>query len=257
MVATNKKYSAPALEKGLDILELLSKDLTPISVSGIAEKLSRSNAEIYRMILVLEQRGYIEKDRDIEGYRITRKILQLATEQEPIKDILEFASPIMRQLADKTSLACHLSIQSHEQIVVLNRAEPAANMSYSARVGFRCPLICSAEGQLFFAYQSDSLKEEMLAQLSNVHEKDEVSKFLREAKKAGKQGYVKMQSSIMNSVTDISFPILDGNFIVASLTIPFVQRFPESISLDGVTEELRKAADEISKAISFGFVRHL
>ncbi|QDP01679.1 IclR family transcriptional regulator [Thalassotalea sp. PS06] len=255
MVATNKKYSAPALEKGLDILELLSKDLTPITVSGIAEKLSRSNAEIYRMILVLEQRGYIEKDGESEGYRITRKILQLATEQEPIKDILEFASPIIRQLADKTSMSCHISVQSHEQIVVLNRAEPAANMSYSVRVGFRCPLICSAEGQLFFAYQSDSQKEEMLAQLSNLHEKEDVSKFLRECKKASKQGYVKVQSSFMKGVTDISFPILDGNFIVASITIPFVQRLPESLSIDRVTEELRKAADDISKAISFGFVR--
>ena len=107
---TTKKYSAPALEKGLDILELLSKDLTPLSTSTIAEKLNRSNAEIYRMILVLEQRAYIEKDDESDGYKVTRKLLQLGTEQEPIKDILEYSQPIMRNLAEKTGMSCGCSV---------------------------------------------------------------------------------------------------------------------------------------------------
>ena len=62
-----QKYSAPALEKGLDILELLSLcSGGGLSQSEIAEGLGRSKNEIFRMMVVLEERGYIKRsDGDV------------------------------------------------------------------------------------------------------------------------------------------------------------------------------------------------
>ena len=115
---SSKKYSAPALEKGLDILELLSKDATPLSTSTIAEKLGRSNAEIYRMILVLEQRGYIEKSEDIDGYQVTRRLLQLGTEHEPIKDqyVLSYRGGITR------ANRCYFTCGNTKQLVLFGKS---------------------------------------------------------------------------------------------------------------------------------------
>jgi len=56
-----QKYTAPALEKGLDILERLSLSETGLSLSEIARDLGRSVSEIFRMLVVLEQRGYISQ----------------------------------------------------------------------------------------------------------------------------------------------------------------------------------------------------
>jgi hypothetical protein len=52
-----QKYTAPALEKGLDILERLSLSETGLSLSEIARDLGRSVSEIFRMLVVLEQRA--------------------------------------------------------------------------------------------------------------------------------------------------------------------------------------------------------
>ncbi|MFS1422825.1 IclR family transcriptional regulator [Shewanella sp. 10N.286.48.B5] len=252
-----KKYSAPALEKGLDILELLSKDLTPLSVTTIAEKLSRSNAEIYRMILVLEQRNYIEKDIESEGYKVTRKLLQLGTEQEPIKDILEFSQPIMRQLAEKTAMSCHIAVQSQEQIVVISRVETPSNLSYSVRVGYRRPIVYAASGRILFTYQNASKKEQMLTMLRQHHEEKDINSFLTECKKVAKQGCLSAPSAFVTGVTDLSCPILDGENAVASLSVPFINRIPEEVGIDDVLKELKKAAAEISEAVTYGFVRKL
>jgi DNA-binding IclR family transcriptional regulator len=46
-------YSAPALEKALDILELLAESDQPLSQSGIAESLDRSVGEIFRVLQTL------------------------------------------------------------------------------------------------------------------------------------------------------------------------------------------------------------
>src|SRR3546814_3794137 len=54
-------YAAPALEKGLDILELLSSVSRPMGLSDISQAVGRSKNEIFRMLHVLEKRHYIER----------------------------------------------------------------------------------------------------------------------------------------------------------------------------------------------------
>jgi hypothetical protein len=63
------RYRAPALEKGLDILELLASESRPLSSSEIVQQLGRSTGELFRMIQVLEYRGFIEQALGSEGYR--------------------------------------------------------------------------------------------------------------------------------------------------------------------------------------------
>ena len=50
MKKNKKNYSAPALEKGLDIIELLSDTKSGLSQAEIAKKLNRTVNEIYRML---------------------------------------------------------------------------------------------------------------------------------------------------------------------------------------------------------------
>ncbi|RYD46772.1 MAG: IclR family transcriptional regulator, partial [Sphingomonadales bacterium] len=59
--AKNTAYAAPALEKGLDILELLSSVSQPMGLSDISQAVGRSKSEIFRMLHVLERRHYIER----------------------------------------------------------------------------------------------------------------------------------------------------------------------------------------------------
>src|SRR5690625_6410198 len=54
-----RKYRAPALEKGLDVLELLASHGGPLTTSQMATLLGRSVSELFRMVLALEYRGYI------------------------------------------------------------------------------------------------------------------------------------------------------------------------------------------------------
>ena len=69
-------YSAPALEKGLDILELLAHQSEGLTKSQLARLLQRSVSEIFRMLLCLEGRGYIAQVSE-ERYSLTLKLFQL------------------------------------------------------------------------------------------------------------------------------------------------------------------------------------
>ena len=57
----SRSYSAPALEKGLDILEMLCRSEQPLSQKDIAKRLGRSVGEIYRMMSCLVNRNYVSR----------------------------------------------------------------------------------------------------------------------------------------------------------------------------------------------------
>ena len=52
------KYRAPALDKGLDILEFLAASPTGLSQAEISKGLGRATNEIYRMLNTLVRRPY-------------------------------------------------------------------------------------------------------------------------------------------------------------------------------------------------------
>ena len=71
LVDTDRKtYAAPALEKGLDILEMLCRSDHPLSQKEIAAQLDRSVGEIYRMLTCLVSRNYVSQV-DEANYTIT------------------------------------------------------------------------------------------------------------------------------------------------------------------------------------------
>jgi DNA-binding IclR family transcriptional regulator len=48
------RYAAPALEKGLDVLELLASVSEALTHSEIARRLGRTINEVFRMLVCLE-----------------------------------------------------------------------------------------------------------------------------------------------------------------------------------------------------------
>src|SRR5215217_6839370 len=63
-------YSAPALEKGLKIIEVLAEAQEPLSTRAIAERLDRSKGEIFRMVFVLVERRYRRTDTEQPAVRV-------------------------------------------------------------------------------------------------------------------------------------------------------------------------------------------
>jgi DNA-binding MarR family transcriptional regulator len=55
----SSRYRTPALKKGLDILELFASEPSGLTKSDVARKFGRTISEIFRMLLCLEERGYI------------------------------------------------------------------------------------------------------------------------------------------------------------------------------------------------------
>src|SRR5258705_13649395 len=90
-------YPTPALEKGLDILELFASTPEGLTVSEAARRLNRTVSEILRMILCLEQRGYLAQSPHKERHHLTLRLFRLPQEHPPTKRLLTEAPPITQR----------------------------------------------------------------------------------------------------------------------------------------------------------------
>jgi len=246
---TERRYKAPALEKGLDILELLAKEGEPLTTSQIANRLGRSVSELFRMVLTLEDRGYILQERGREGYGLSNKLFSLGLAQTNIRNLIELALQEMKTLTEQIGQSCHLTVTSNEQIVVVARVESPRDLGFSVRIGYRRPIVESTSGAVLCAYLDDKLKKTTLQQLASGTHEGVMEAFMDRVKQATDKGYVQCASDFVEGVTDISAPIRGGTGVVAALTVPHVRCRPEKISVVDSIDYLREATGKISELL--------
>ncbi len=168
---TKSKYHVPSLEKGLDILETLARSQTPLSLTELARKLGRSSSELFRMLAVLEARGYINKGQTTGNYALSLKLYELAHLHPPVMNLLEAASQPMENVTTVLRESCHLSVLRRGKLVVLKEVLSPARVRISVPVGGRFSAVGTVSGRLLLAYLPDELE----AFLSNCTEYAEMS----------------------------------------------------------------------------------
>ena len=159
-------YSAPALEKGLDILELLAGSSPGLTQNQIAARLGRSPSELFRMVEVLARRGYLGRSPSDGTYSLTLKLFELAHRQPPVKRLLAVALPLMHELARTTRQSNHLVVLHEQRILVLAQVDSPEAMGFSVRLGahfeFRADRVSA---RVLTAFQSDERRVEMIEQM--------------------------------------------------------------------------------------------
>jgi len=242
------KYRAPALEKGLDVLELLAAARTPLTLSQISTRLDRSVSELFRMVQVLETRGYVAASTRSEGFELTNKLFSLGLSRGPNQNLLLNALPVMERLSDETRQACHLAIASDDRMVVVARVEAPGDLGFSVRVGYQRHLCRATSGLVIYAFQKPEVRRKWAEFLRPGVSAEEWTAFETRAADALAKGYVAVKSGYAEGITDISCPIRNDIAVVAALTMPFIQS-SESADMEETLEHLKGAAEALSRAL--------
>jgi hypothetical protein len=93
-------YRAPALDKGLDIIELLARTGRPMTPARISARLNKSPNELFRMVRVLERRKYIEIPTGQTGYVLTDKLSCLGMARGDSRMLPDYNLSAMRRIRE-------------------------------------------------------------------------------------------------------------------------------------------------------------
>lgn len=246
------KYRAPALEKGLDILQLLNHEPKPLTLTAICERLDRSQGEIFRMVQVLQTRGFVDQDPESDGYHLTDLLFSMAMRQPITQSLVEVAIPIMRTLASEIGQSCHLALHARGDIVVIARMESQEQVGFSVRVGYRRSITNAVSGLTLFAFQPEDVRARWLEMLNPKPSAAELKSFLAAVAVARKSGWARAPSSVVNGVTDISAPVIRGDRAAAALTVPYLKMINSKSTIPEVIEKVQVAANSISARLTEG-----
>lgn len=216
-MAANLDYTAPALDKGLDILELLASRSSPLSQSEIAESTGRSIGQIFRVLATLERRGYIHREKQSGLYVLAMKLFELAHKHPPLRALVSIAVPIMQRLAEQTLQSCNLAALDGSEVRVLAQVESPADFGFRVRVGAGFDAQKTLTGRVLSGHGIDP------------------------------DGFVVRADTLHPAITDIVAPVLNvEGEVVAALTVPYVASTFSDVDVDQVQQLATTAAKEIS-----------
>ncbi|MEO8907332.1 MAG: IclR family transcriptional regulator [Microbacteriaceae bacterium] len=242
-------YTVPALEKGLDVLELLANTATPIAQSAIAAHLGRSTGEIFRVLQTLENRSYISRDADSGLYLLTTRLLDLAGRQPALRGLILRAAGPMSELASRTEQSCNLAVLDGAQVRVVAQQESPADFGFRVRVGAAFPLGTTATGAVLLAFAATDQREALRAELARQGEK--LRALDDRLERIRSQGFAREEDARQAGIIDLSYPVFgaDGT-AVAALTVPYVATSYSTRDADAVAEKIESAAASISRPLA-------
>lgn len=229
---TGEKYRAPALEKGLDIIELLADHGEGMTQGEVAKALSRSQSEIYRMLSTLVRRGYVSRTLAGDRYTLSLKMFTISQRHSPIGRVLEAALPMMRAITRKAWQSCHLGMESNGDIVIVASAESPGNWGLALKSGTVVGLWNTGTGRVLAAFRPTEEVDDLIAIHRRAIGEPELDRaeFDSHLDRIRRVGYEKMPSATTIGVTNISFPIFGpSGEIAAALSCPYLERVDDHV----------------------------
>lgn len=245
-------YTAPALEKGLDIIETLARRDGAMSLRQIAEELGRSKSEIFRMVAVLLERGYIVRDPESEDLVLTNRLFDLGMRTPRMRDLVTEAVPVMRRLAEEVGHTPHLVVVHRGETVVSAFVPGGIDMNFSLKLGYHRPAIDATSGQVIIAFQPPELGERMIAESRRLMQTaPDDAALRRDLARIRETGHEMRDSRDFAGITDICAPILDTQGeAIASIIITYVNRLGRPARHAEVLEALRRDCALIGTAMA-------
>ena len=240
------RYRAPALDKGLDILELLSSEPLGLTRGEIVKAMGRSQSEIYRMLERLVARDYVNRSPEGDRYALTLKMFVLGSRHPPVSRLVSRALPLMDQFSKASKQSCHLGVYDRGEVTIVAQVNSPDNWAFTIRTGARIHLLETASGRVILAFQNAEKRTRMLAAHDNSGAGTVVATDLEQSSSGIRaQGYWRGDSQQTFGVVDISAPVLDPDGqAIAALTCPFIRRVDGhgGADIDNVAKSLLSTA---------------
>ena len=251
ILSSADKYKAPALEKGLDIIELLADYDKGLSQGEIANALNRTSNEIYRMLTTLIRRGYISKAIEVDRYTLSLKLFSLSHRYPPISRLINFATPLMKKVTREVWQSCHIVMENNGDIVVVASVDSPGYWDLGMRVGSVIGLGNTSSGRVLAAFSSSMDRKTLISNHKPVigEPKIDLNTFYQELELIEAKGFDERQSNTVMGVTNMSFPIFDNHSkVVAAVTCPYIKRI-DTLDVPSI-EECKEALGELAKKLT-------
>jgi IclR family pca regulon transcriptional regulator len=139
-----------SLERGLAVLGAFTARDMSLTISQVAERTGLSRATARRLLLTLEQLGYVETNR--REFSLTPAVLELAKPFAGPVDPWGFAKPYLQSLTDRLEESASIAVLDGTDILYVARTPTRRLMTLAVTVGSRLPAHATSKGRVLLAF---------------------------------------------------------------------------------------------------------
>ena len=150
-----RTYSAPAVDRTLDILEFMAVHPRPYGATELSRCLNIPINSVFRILKRLTDREYTVQDPFSDGYQLSTKVFSLGMSLYTRFELRQRARPHIEWLCRETEETCQLQIPHGDMVLVLDTVSP--EVSYYLRIvpGSLVYYHPNAYGKVMLAFQSE------------------------------------------------------------------------------------------------------
>lgn len=150
---SDPKYSAPAVKKALDIIELMASQNKGFTVTELANILDISTNSVFRILKEFENKQYIIKDLSDSSYQLTAKLYYLGNSIKSQISLIQEAQKTMHILQQQTKETILLAtLDENFRTLILEQYESTHHIKFLSTVGHAYDSYTSAMGKCLLAF---------------------------------------------------------------------------------------------------------
>jgi len=242
--------SMKSLRSGLRVLLEFEHDQRDFGVTDLAQRCGLSKSQVSKILSALVDSGLVVQDPVTRTYSIGKRCFVLGSRFTNYDRLCQAATPVMRELLNRTGHSVRLSVPDHDQSLYLIGLEGPHFMDTGWRSGSGVPYGVSSVGRVMMAYMDPQERERLLnlplpaLTSESVSDRATVARLVDEAR-AG--GYSVQRNETTLGLGVISVPLFrNGQEMVGALGLAF----PSHLVLANDEPPLIRALQDAARSIS-------
>lgn len=215
--STGSETPVTAVVRTADVLSYLATSPSrPVGVTEIAAALDLSKAVVFRILVSLLDRGYVEFDAASRRYLLGPQTLKLGMAYQERADVQRSAHDALVSLSDRSGETATLSLRTGWERIYVDQALPREDIKMVVAIGRPFPLHAGASSKAFLAFLAPAEQErffEQHRQLASLTERTIVcSAALRaELKEIRQRGWSTSSGERQIGAASVAAPILGAD----------------------------------------------
>lgn len=246
---------APAVDRALDIIELLAGAERGLTLSEILAKLSIPRQSVIRILNTLCGRGIVDRTGKRGAYRLGMRLLYLGNRLQDNIRLRSAARPFMEELAEATHKTVELSTLDRDQLILMDQVEGSEGIRLYTRIGSAYPYFHAlAAGKIYLAHMDADKRHKVLSAIGlplvTEHTITRIERLEEDLKGIVEQGYAFEDQELRKGVRRVAAPIYDHRHRLAGCIGVAATIFSMEMSdIPDLGHQVRETARQISNTM--------
>jgi IclR family pca regulon transcriptional regulator len=210
-----------AFEKGLALMECLTKPPGHWTITEVAALADVSRATARRYLLTLVATGHMKTDG--KRFSLTARMLRFGDAYLTSSNLPRIVQPVVERLSFLAQDSASVGIMDGDDVVYIARSGNSRVVSTSLRPGARCPLYCTAGGRILLSAMTiDACRAHLRSselKLRTPQTRIGIDDIVREVVKSRSQGYAIVDQEFELGLRTIAVPMLGTSGTCGAIAI--------------------------------------